>query len=118
MFQASQMGPSTNRPLRDKALCSDAFVITQDFVVHGRHTVSGKNITPKIKNTRYKTPVYNLDENAFVLPIYLRFSPQMSSHQKIAFAHRYTPQMRIVLDLLNFPFDTPPDLTWLPDHNY
>lgn len=89
----------------DSSLFSDSFVVTQDFVAHGRHTLSGDPITPKIKNTRYGVPLYNLNEEALVLPIYLRFSLPMSSHQKLAWLQRYDAQMKAALDLLGLPFE-------------
>lgn len=100
--------------------CSDLFVLTQDFVAHGQHDLSGAPIHPQIKISRYGAPLHQLDGEAFMLPIYLRSSlvPPKSAHERIKQVDRYGDQINIILDLLGLRVSKTPELTWLHRRNY
>ena len=100
--------------------CSDAFIFTQDFVAHGQHDLSGASVHPKIKRTRYGAPLYQLDGEAPVLPIYLKSSlvPPSSAHERMRYLDRYQPQISMILDLLGLSNSAAPELTWLHSRNY
>lgn len=99
---------------------SDVFAITQHFVAHGQHDLSGAPIQPSIGRTRYSAPLYQLDGKAALLPVYLRSSltPPCSAHERLEHFERFGGQLRMIFDLLGVPFSTTPELTWLHPRNY
>jgi hypothetical protein len=107
--------PSDHRDAR-----SDIFIFTQDFVAHGQQGLPGATILPKIRNTRYGTPLYQLDGEASVLPVYLRsrLAPPRSAHERIEHFNRCGAQLCMILDTLGLSVPTEPVLTWLQPENY
>ena len=103
-----------------KDTCSDLYVITQDFVAHGQRDLSGAPIHPQIKTTRYGVPLYQLDGESLVLPIYLRYpmTPPRSDHDRIMHVEWYQGQINMILDLLEIHLPETPELTWLHPRNY
>ena len=99
---------------------SDTFIITRDFIVHGQHDRAGTPILPKIKNTRYGAPLYNLDTAAQFLPVYLRTPsmPPSSAHERIRNIDRYGQQLQTAMNLLQISDFAQPEMTWLSAENY
>lgn len=99
---------------------SDTFIITRDFIFHGQHDLAGIPILPKIKNTRYGAPLYNLDTAAEILPVYLRspLMPPRSAHERIKSVEQYEQQLQAALGLLQISCCARPEMTWLPPENY
>jgi hypothetical protein len=99
---------------------SDTLVITRDLVIHGQHDLEGNPILPQIKNTRYGTPLYQLNAEAMLLPVYLRsrLEPPSSAHERIRDIEKYGQHFRTILNLLQIHVPAQPEMTWLPPKTY
>lgn len=95
---------------------TDVLVCTEHFVTLGHNDSEGVPIRPTVEHTRYGAPLYGLDPQAIVLPIYLRtrMSPPTSAHQRLDLRGRYGSEIRLIANLLGFDCQRNPELTWIP----
>jgi hypothetical protein len=99
---------------------SDHFIATQDFIAHAQKLPDASLVIRHIATSRYGTPIYRMQPDMEILPIYLRqpISPPTSAHGRMEQMARFGPQLAAILRLLDIPAGSAPELTWLPAENY